>query len=350
MSRTSGNGRLIARALAGSWRRSPPALYMSADNLGMVAPALLASGAGALGWWRVQNSSLATSSAALELQQAYRLHALQAARHRRDLRDTFRLLRAASLEAILVKGWAVARLYPEQGLRPYGDIDLCIRPQDSKRAKEVLAAVKDSQFIFDFHEGFTKLDDRDWSQIYARSQLFKINEVTARVPGPEDHLRILCYHFLREGAWRPLWLCDIAVSIESVGADFNWDLFFGTDKKRREWFVCALALAHHLLNANIEKLPREIKDKRLPDWLLPAVLKAWEVRSMARRHQTPMTTAWRTPVPALANLRYHWPNPVEGTIGMQGSFNELPRLPYQLGNCLLRTVDFLRHLPKLLRG
>ena len=38
----------------------------------------------------------------------------------------FRLLREKGIEAILAKGWAVARLYPDRVLRPYGDIDICV--------------------------------------------------------------------------------------------------------------------------------------------------------------------------------------------------------------------------------
>jgi hypothetical protein len=62
-----------------------------------------------------------------ELHDAYRLFALQAVLHEQRLTRAFALLRAAGVEAILGKGWAVARLYPDLGLRPYGDIDLYVR-------------------------------------------------------------------------------------------------------------------------------------------------------------------------------------------------------------------------------
>ena len=76
---------------------------------------------------------------------------------------------------------------------------------------------------------------------------------------------------------------------------------------------------------------------------------AWQVRSMQRRHLTPMTTVWRTPVYALKGVRHHWPNPFDGTIGVKGPFNEMPRLPFQLGNCLLRTINYFRRRPKILQ-
>ena len=107
------NGRLIARVLAGSWRQSREPLVISPAELDLVTPLLLESGAGALGWKRVSNSTLRSAAAALELQQAYRLHALQSAVHERNIQNALTLLRSAGVEPILVKGWAVARLYPD---------------------------------------------------------------------------------------------------------------------------------------------------------------------------------------------------------------------------------------------
>jgi hypothetical protein len=146
------------------------------------------------------------------------------------------------------------------------------------------------------------------------------------------------------------WLCDIAVAVESRPAGFDWDLFMGLDPKRREWFACSIALARHLLDADLDGAPATMTKKRLPGWLVPAVLKAWEVRAMLHRHSTPMKNLWRHPTDALRpkNLRTHWPNAIEGTIGVNGPINEMPRLPFQLGNCAVRAMAFLRHVPRML--
>ncbi len=48
----------------------------------------------------------------------------------------------------------------------------------------------------------------------------------------------------------------------------------------------------------------------------------------------------------LKGLRYRWPNPIEATTTMNGPFNDFPRLPFQVGNSLLRIGSFLSHLPK----
>jgi Uncharacterised nucleotidyltransferase len=350
MTPTVNKGTLIASVLAGSWRQFPSPLEISIEELDAVAPSLLATGAAALAWKRVSKSNLQTSTAAKELEQAYRLHSLQSAIHERDIQGILTMFDRTGIEPVLVKGWAIARLYPESGLRPYGDIDLCVNPKQFGAAKAALSnAAKQNQI--DLHQGFAKLDTRSWDELYARSEALKIDEVEVRVLGPEDHLRALCFHFLREGAWRALWLCDLAVAVESRPADFDWDLFMGRDPKRREWFACSIALAHHLLEADLNGVPEAIAKKRSPGWLVPAVLKAWEVRAMLHRHSTPMTNLWRNPSYVLkpANLRTHWPNSIEGTIGVNGPFNEMPRLPFQLGNCAVRALDYLRHLPRMLR-
>ncbi len=341
---------LIARVLAGSWHASPSPLELSIEELEVVLSTLLETGAGGLAWWRARFSSVQDSNSASELQQAYRLYTLQAARHERDLGQIFALLHENNVEAILVKGWAVARLYPKPGLRPYGDIDLCVRPNDYRRADTLLNSRESNHYNVDLHRGFALLDHHSWEELYSRSVEQNLEDNCVRLLCAEDHLRVLCFHFLREGAWRPLWLCDIAVALESRPADFDWNLFLGSNRKRAGWFVCTILLAHKLLQASFEEVPPAITAKSLPRWFVGAVLKAWQVRSMQRRHLTPMTTAWRTPAYALKGLPDHWPNPIEGTIGVRGPFNELPRLPFQIGNCLGRTADFFLQQAKRTRA
>jgi hypothetical protein len=339
-------GRLIAKVLAGSWRSSPAPLKLSNAELDVVTPMLLTTGAGALGWQRIGNSNLRSSPRGLELEQAYRLHALQSAINERHVESALNLLRAAGIDPILVKGWAAARLYPDSGLRPYGDLDLCVAPGQHQAAKTALEKALNRPYQVDLHRGFKTLDPGRFDELYSRSQLVGLGDTEVRLLCPEDHLRVLCFHFLREGAWRPLWLCDIAVATETRPANFDWDLFSGKKDRRRKWFAAAMALADQLLGARMDGVPETIRPGRLPSWFLPSVLREWEVRSMSQRHATPMSAAWRNPIRTLSwkSLRSHWPNPIEATIGVDGPFNEMPRLPFQIGNCAVRTIEFLRHL------
>ncbi len=314
-----------------------------------MTPTLLETGAGALGWRSVSNSELRTTPVALQLREAHRLHALQAALHEREIQEVVGLFRSHRVEAVLVKGWAIARLYVEPGLRPYGDIDLCVHPDQYLTAKELLNTETGRKYRVDLHNGFARFGKHPWDELYARSQCSGIDGMTVRTLGPEDHLRLLCFHFLREGAWRPLWLCDVAVALEARVPAFDWDLCLGTNQRSRDWVACTLALAQHLLKANMNGVPATACAKQLPSWLLPSVLKEWEVRSIYERHKSPMTRAWRRPIHSLKRIRCHWPSPVEATIDLNGPFNEIPRLPFQLGNCFLRAVNFLLHFRGMIR-
>src|SRR6266550_790143 len=131
-------GILVSAILQGAWRNSTlHDLQLSATQLEEVTPLLYGSGAAALGWWRIRETELRSSSSADLLHQAYRLQTLLARIHQTKTEKISRLLRAAGVDSIVVKGWAVARHYPQPGLRPSGDIDLLIRPRDYRAAQDV---------------------------------------------------------------------------------------------------------------------------------------------------------------------------------------------------------------------
>src|SRR5262249_8498138 len=146
-----------------------------------------------------------------ELHEAYRMHALHSAIHESDVRQLWPLFRSSGIEPVLVKGLAVARWYPEPGLRPYGDLDLCFRPDDFARASSIVGSPQAQRFYIDPHDGFAKLDRRSAADLLDFATKAAVGEIEIDVLGFEDQLRILCTHLLRHGAWRPLWLCDIAV-------------------------------------------------------------------------------------------------------------------------------------------
>jgi hypothetical protein len=347
-------GQLVAAALSCSWRESAlPPLEISAAELHEVTPLLYGSGAAALGWWRIRETELEASPSAELLHQAYRLQALQSAIHEQKIEKVFMLLRQASVEAILVKGWAAAGLYPDASLRPYGDIDLCVRPEHFNRAEEVLSRPEASDCWIDLHQHFSELAERGIGELLARSRLIKLGDEQIRILSAEDHLALLCIHLLKHGAWRPLWLCDVGAAIESLPSDFDWRVCLGRDRKRSSWILCAIGLAHRLLNANLEGLPVTPRAKQLPGWLVENVLEQWATPFATNQaptsHNAPIASYLRNPHGLLKDLRKRWPNPIIATISINGAFNDLPRLPYQLGNCGLRAGQFLFHLPARLQ-
>lgn len=116
----------LASLLAGAWRPTPPPPNITTDQLVQLAPLLLGSGAGGLAWTRIRHTTVAATPVGQQLQQAYRLHTLQAALQEQEIKRVFTLCRATPIEPGLIKGWSNTRLYPEKGVRPCGDLDLCL--------------------------------------------------------------------------------------------------------------------------------------------------------------------------------------------------------------------------------
>ncbi len=344
-------GKLVASALAGSWRVSPPPPppSLSPAALNAVTPLLLRTGAASLGWWRVRSSELSTSAAAHELQQAYRMYTLQAGRQERKIVRAITLLRSAGVEPLLVKGWAVARLYAERGLRPYGDIDLCVRPEQYASAVDALAAPAAETVVVDLHKGLAQLHRPSLDDVYERSQLIPLGDVDVRILGTEDHLRYMCIHMLQHGAYRALWLCDIAVVLESLPEDFDWEYLLRGDRRPADWVASTVCLAHQLLGARLDGIPVAERARHLPRWLLPSVLRQWSVGEHYMDSVPSMAYALRHPTQLLKALRLRWPNPIQATVRVGGPFNELPRLPFQLAECVSRTTYFITQVPSMVR-
>jgi hypothetical protein len=163
----------------------------------------------------------------------------------------------------------------------------------------------------------------------------------------EDHLAFLCLHMLRHGAWRPLWLCDIAAELESRPDGFDWRLCLGGEPQSG-WIASAMKLAHLLIGANVQATPMDRRVIRLPGWLVRAVLKQWENpdprERMALDYRPPLIRTLASPASLAAEIRARWPNPIEATISVGGPLNELPRLPFQIGNGLVRLTRFMNEL------
>jgi hypothetical protein len=334
-------GALVARLLEGAWRSSTAPILIAADQLEEIAQLLLLSGAAGLAWRKIRDSALRASSAAHQLQQAYRLYSLQAVLHERRLRQVIPVLRSFGAEPVLVKGWAIARFYPEPGLRPYCDLDLCVLPDHYAAARAALESPEASGGIVDLHLGFGKFYEHQTDQVFARSRLVRLDNLDVRVLGAEDNLRFLCLHLLRHGAVRPLWLADIAVLLETIADDFDWDRCLTGSRRQARWVACAIGLAHHLLGANVQELPAAVRAGHLPSWLVPPVLKGWGTPCETPRQ---VASFLSHPIGLSRELLHHWPNPIEATMTVEGPFNELPRLPYQLGHVVSRATAMFSQL------
>src|SRR4029450_8328870 len=158
---------------------------MTEIELDAVTPLLYDSGTAALGWHRLKETPLRTSPSAELLHQAYRLQSLQSEMHEQKLEKVSRLFRQAGIEGVLAKGWATAGMYSERALRPYGDIDICVRPEHYKLAEDVLNDSEANDCWVDLHKHFSEIDDRTIDQLFARSRTASLGEEQIRLLGPE---------------------------------------------------------------------------------------------------------------------------------------------------------------------
>ncbi len=343
---TTAPGISIARLLKQAWRQSPELSSTTAAEVESIVPLLLKGGAAALAWRQLILNRHETHSL-LELRNAYRRHSIEAMVHETNVRDIFRRARAAGLDPIIFKGWALARLYPEDGLRPYGDVDLWIEARDIDKFYDVLSARAGDSYCVEAHTSFYESYERSFADVFSRSRLVPLGDVNVRVPCDEDHLRFICLHFLYHGGWRPLWLCDIGLMLEAAGTEFDWDRCLRGTRKHAEWIACIIGLAHQLLDADVSQTPSDQRGKNLPGWLVPAVLKQWGL-GVGMSHAEPLSFSLRRglfkPAALVNALREHWRNPLQASVEAGAWFDDRPRSPVQIRAAISNLPGFPRAL------
>lgn len=264
---------------------------------------------------------------------------LQVSEHR--IREVFKMLRKRGIEPILIKGWAAARFYPNPSSRFSSDIDLAVRAGDFARAEAVL---KEVTFDVDLHRELRHLDRLDWDELFENAELVSLGSAEIRVLRLEDHLRVLCVHWLNDGGANKEKLKDIYYALKNRPADFDWDRFLNAaGERRRRWFECAVGLAQKYLGLGLENTPLENAAEKLPKWVTETVEKEW-------RSETRLIPLQR----CLDDRKLFWrqikkrfpPNPIQATIELEGSFDQKPRIFYQLGNVLTRLTPSIRRILK----
>ncbi|MDQ3221625.1 MAG: nucleotidyltransferase family protein [Acidobacteriota bacterium] len=256
--------------------------------------------------------------------------------------EAFRYLRESGIEPILIKGWAAARFYPPTVPRYFSDIDLAVSPTDYKSASALLESGAKKKIIVDLHKGVRHLDTLPWNDLFENSHLVDIDGVGIRILRPEDHLRILCVHWLGDGGANKDRLWDIYYAVSNRPESFDWDRCLNTvSDRRKKWIILTIGLAHKYLDLYIDDLPFAAEAKIFPLWLIPA-----------------LEYEWNSGVPlmslhvCLSDRRMLWkqikkripPNPVQATIDVEGEFDEKNRLIYQAGSIIKRTLPSIKRI------
>ena len=338
-------GRELASILLDSWRTSPPDLCIPNRILSTSASLLTKGGCAALAWFRIRHHNAVSQIHVRLYRDQYIASAVRAVLHETELCRLMHGLEAAGIRSILLKGWSVARLYPETGLRPSGDIDLWVDPEYRERADAIISNLSIAPAVDLEHDQFRRFENRSFDDFYASCDTVYLGSTPIKVFRWEDQIRVLCLHFLKHGGWRPIWLCDIAVLLESRNAAVDWELCLRNNPGRARWIGCTLALARDLLGARIpDGAPRCVTSSP-PQWFTRTVLKEW---SKPRPPSAGTLAFWIaetkcSPRNLASAVPGRWRNAIQATVDCGGAFDVLPRLPFQLWDAASRTRRFLRN-------
>lgn len=341
------NGIEVAEILAGAWRQ-PAFRTCPSQKLHSLAPLLIAGGVAALTWFRIRQHKSDFSQSVLNLyRQEYIGSAARAAAQEEELERVLSTFQSAGIRSILLKGWSVARLYPEPGLRPLGDIDLWIDPVQLAQASDVLARGASRRQSVDLHhDQFSRFESRSFADFYDSCDTVHLRLTPIKVLRWEDQIRTLCLHFLKHGGWRPIWLCDIAIALESEKGTFDWNLCLGEDPRRARWIGSTVALARELLGAKIPDGAPPDAIPNPPEWLTRTVLREWSDPRPSSSASLALVVPLllRRPWELKTCTRGRWRNSIQATVDCSGPFNSVPRWPYQLWDAGYRAFHFGRRL------
>lgn len=263
---------------------------------------------------------------------------LQSKVFEKKIAEIFCMFREERIEPILIKGWAAAQFYPEVWQRICTDIDICVNPSNFEKAEELSKSEKGKGLFIDLHKGFRTLDKVSWDKLFSNSRLIQNEGQSIRVLAPEDHLRILCVHWLIDGGEDKNKLFDIYYLVKNREADFDWQRCLESSGPiRKRWIICTIGLTSKFLGLDLADTPIEKEASNLPPWLVKAVEKEWKLnvrliplrRSLFDRKQA---------IPQI--LKRFPPNAIQSTVNLEGDFDKGYRIFYQIGDFIIRSRGF----------
>jgi len=265
--------------------------------------------------------------------------------HEHYLEKAWMRFENAGFKPILIKGWAAAQFYTDPIKRRYNDIDLIIEPDKYDEAMEFLASFNENTAI-DLHKGARQLDSLSYESLYVNSQTIKCGKTEVRVLRPEDHLRVLCVHWLADGGAYKIRLWDIYYAVKNRPADFDWERCLNKiSSTRRKWIVCTIGLACKYLGLNVEDTPIADEVKDIPQWLIKTVEKEWK----SDVNLEPLHYFLHDKKNLFRQIKKRIPpNPIQATIDMEGEFDNRPRIFYQIGDIFFRLAPSVKRIAKSL--
>jgi hypothetical protein len=284
----------------------------------------------------------------VEITDEHRWHLLAKKKSEAMMVSAFRGLRTHGIEAVLIKGWAAARSYPDDVPRFFGDIDLAVASEDFETASELVQDPGSGVRGVDLHRELRHLDTLDWKTLLENSQTVPVEGEQIRILSAEDHLRVMCVHWLTDGGESRDRLWDIFYAVKNRPAGFDWDKCLAVvDPNRRGWVVATIGLAHKYLDLEIDDLPFGEEARQLPGWLTKCVQREWRNGVTLR----PLHTALDDARTFVTQIRKRIPpNPIQATIDCEAAFDDKSRVVYQIRDIFIRLWPSIpRVVPALLR-
>lgn len=277
-----------------------------------------------------------------------RWYLLQNKIHEARIGEAFQLFRSNGIEPVLIKGWAIARLYPLSHLRTSTDIDLVVSHRDAAKAKTLLEDTAAKKLNIDLHNGFRHLDTVDWDTLFDDSVLVDLDGEPIRILSAEDHLRILCVHWLTDNGADKERLWDVYYAVQNRPASFDWvKCLEKVNTTRRRWIICSIGLANRYLGLDLEGLPFAGEAMDLPKWLTRSIEREWKI-GVPLRPLHDSIHGWEMFVNQVRKRIP--PNKVYATIQCEGEFDERSRVPYQVRSLLMRVGPSIRRMTTALKA
>jgi len=260
----------------------------------------------------------------------------------------FCLFRDNGIEPVLIKGWAAAKEYPERYLRVSSDVDLAVSPEQYQKSLNLVKSGEGGKLNIDLHCGLRHLDLMEWEKLFGNSGLELLDGVGIRILCPEDHLRVLCVHWLTDGGAYKERLLDIYYLLKNNSKNFDWEKCFDPlNEKRREWIKKTIALVHRHHNLSGINFPFAVEAEKIPGWFIGALEKEWASETKLNPIHT-----------VLGNREEFWrqfkkrisPNTIQATVLMEGKFDDSSRLYYQIGSILMRSKPSLKRTLRFLKS
>ena len=307
-------------------------------------------------WPRIRHVLESThAGTAKALQASYHETVLDNKRFRPQLlADLALILEQGGIQPLTFKGWSLARYYNPPAQRPLGDIDLCVptgryadaanliathsvharstsnQPGDKSTTLMLEESRTGRMGIIDLQTDLARFRLEPLAEVFERSQCVEVAGRKLRIPCPEDHLRLLCLHFLEHGGCRPVWLCDVGAMLEAETDGFDWDLCLGDDPVTTHWICIVIALAQKLLGAKIGSVPKEIRETKLPTWLIPTILRQWSKPLSAYKAPELFSNVLRGAPNKIGSAVFaRWPDPIAARFQAGALYDERPGWPHQ---------------------